>query len=96
MTKTKSIEFLKVAGGFACLSGYMGFLTFSSRIPVILMWMSNDMLAVTAIGCAFLCVLCLIYPALFAVQFVVNKIIGVPDVVDWEEELKVNLKKGKK
>lgn len=98
MTKDKAIECLKGAGGFALISAYMIFLTFSDRIPVILAWMDNDMLLITGIGCAFICVLCLIYPALFGIQYVINKLVGVSANASnsWEEELKRNLDKGNK
>ncbi len=92
MTKTKAIECLKGAGALAFLSGYLIFLTFCDRIPVILAWMDNDMLLITGLGCAFLCVLCLIYPAIYGLQLVINKLVGAPVTNDqWEKDLKESI-----
>ncbi|ENU3156100.1 TPA: hypothetical protein NQS24_002239 [Klebsiella pneumoniae] len=104
MTKDKAIAFLQVAGGFAVISGLMVMCYFSDRVPIIVAWMDNDMFITTAVGSAFLCILCLIYPAIFGLQTIINKIVGVPpESNDWEKEINAgveqwvkDIKKGKK
>lgn len=88
MKKDRAMAFLQASGFFAIVTGLMMLCYFSDRVPVIIAWMDNDMFTITGFGSAFLCVLCLIYPAFYGLHLVINKLVGVPVTNDqWEKDL---------